>query len=51
MYTHVHAVHSAHCALNRILCLCSGGHYKTWTVDSGLDPGLDYGLKFGPNFT
>ena len=22
------------------------GHYKTWTVDYGLDCGLDYGLGF-----
>jgi len=22
------------------------GHYKTWTLDSGLDHGLDYGLDW-----
>ena len=24
------------------------GHYKTWTLDSGLDRGLDSGLNNGP---
>jgi len=26
-----------------------GGHYKTWTLDSGLDHGLDSGLNNGLN--
>jgi len=25
----------------------SAGHYKTWTLDSGLDHGLDSGLNNG----
>jgi len=25
------------------------GHYKTWTLDSGLDHGLDHGLDSGLN--